>query len=134
MPYEGKVEILVHDAPTLYMRVPDWVERTRVNVMVDGNPRTFEWNGEHVKLTGLRSNENVTVTYPLRELKETVRIGGAIDITPPEYTLTWRGDTVVEISPKGMICPLYQREHFKQVKAPMKTTTFYFPEEELSFP
>jgi hypothetical protein len=49
-------------------------------------------------------------------------------------TLTWRGDTVVEISPKGTICPLYQREHFKQEKAPMKATTFYFPEEELPFP
>jgi hypothetical protein len=41
---------------------------------------------------------------------------------------------VVEIFPKGTICPLYQREHFKQEKAPMKTTLFYFPEEELAFP
>ena len=87
-----------------------------------------------MKLTGLGPDENVTVTYPLRELVETVPIGGAVDVTPPEYTLTWSGDTVVEISPEGTVCPLYQREYFRQEEAPMKMTTFYYPEEELSFP
>jgi len=134
MPYEGKVEVLVHDASTLLVRVPDWAERAQVDVTVDGNPRTFEWSGEYVKLTGLGPDENVTVTYPLRELVETVPIGGAVDVTPPEYTLTWSGDTVVEISPEGTVCPLYQREYFRQEEAPMKMTTFYYPEEELSFP
>jgi hypothetical protein len=36
------------------------------------------------------------------------------------YKLQIKGYTVVDIDPKGTICPLYQRDHLKQDKAPLK--------------
>ena len=133
-PYEGKIEILIHDAPKLFVRIPDWVNKNNVKVTVDAESKDYEWEGNYVKLAGLNPKQNVTITYPLRMLHVKTRIGGAIDVEPPEYTLTWRGNTVVELTPKGNLCPLYQREYFKKEKASLKKTTFYFPNHEIHFP
>ena len=35
MPYEGKVELFVHDAPVLSVRIPDWASKNDVLVVVD---------------------------------------------------------------------------------------------------
>ena len=129
MPYEGKVELFVHDAPVLSVRIPDWVSKGEVSVMVDDRlvgVSAGDWQDGFVRLTGLESNQKVTIAFPQREIVEEKFFAGQT------YTLTWRGDTVVEISPNGTISPTYQRENMQHGKnATLKRAIYHVPDAEV---
>jgi hypothetical protein len=57
------------------------------------------------------------------------RVIGADEV----YKLQIKGYTVVDIDPKGTICPLYQRDHLKQHKAPMKQVARFVSRENLQW-
>jgi len=111
-PYEGRVDILIYDAPTLLLRVPERVRALPVRLTVDGVQTHQHWEGSYLKLTGLRRWQIVSLQYPLRETTERVRVGGR------EYRVRWKGDTVVGISPVGKVYPLYQRSKMRSRHAP----------------
>ncbi len=129
MPYEGKVELFVHDASVLSVRVPDWVSKGEVSVMVDDrlvDVSAGDWQDGFVRLTGLKPDRKVTITFPQRENVEEKFFAGQI------YTLTWQGDTVVDISPNGTISPTYQRENMQRDKsAPLKRAIYHVPDAEV---
>lgn len=120
-PYEGGLEITVKNATSLFIRLPDWVVKGEVAVTVDGATRPFDWHGEYVHLDDLFWGQEVTLTYPLRSMTEAIYLipenGSPMDSN--RYILTWKGDTVVSISPKGQYYPLYQRDYFLGDVTPM---------------
>jgi hypothetical protein len=130
LPYEGKVTLDVKKAKIVAVRIPEWTNREKVNCKVNGTARGFRWSKGYVKIKGLKATDTVTVTFPMR--RETLfRVIGRLP-----YLLALKGNTVVDIDPKsweriedgvydelvsdGELCPLYQREPYKQDKAPMK--------------
>ena len=126
LPYEGKVDLFVHDAPVLLLRVPDWVEKTKVKAVANDRPKPFKWEGDYLRIVGVETDQKVTVTFPQRQLKEQKTFAGR------SYTLTWRGDTVVDISPRGTRNGLYQRERMRLgSSAPRKTVLYHVPETEV---
>ncbi|GAH46415.1 unnamed protein product, partial [marine sediment metagenome] len=124
-PYQGKVEILIKQAPVLFIRVPDWVAKDKVKVTGISNGKRLEWVGNYLKLNGLRKRQLVCLTYPLREEERKEEIGGG------EFLLHWKGDTVVEISPPGRIYPLYQRRNYLTSEAPQKRVSYHVPSKEI---
>ena len=113
-PYEGKVEVNVHEAPTLFIRVPEWAQVIQVHV--DDQPRTVEWAGlrsRYIRVQGLQPNQRVTVTHTMMRKRETQVVAGR------EYLIDWKGDTITRMWPEGGNYPLYQREHMNADKAPM---------------
>ena len=129
MPYEGKVELFVHDSPVLSVRVPDWVRENDVLVAVDDRPvglSAENWQDRYVRLTGLKPGEKVTITFPQREIVEEKFFAGRT------YKLAWRGDTVVNISPNGTISPTYKRDNMQHGKsAPLKRAVYHVPDKEV---
>jgi len=63
----------------------------------------------------LRKGQRVTVEYPLR------RVWIREDVGTASFDFKWRGDTVVEVRPKGMVVPLYQRAHMDREEAPFRS-------------
>ncbi len=121
-PYSGKVEILAKDAPVVFLRVPDWVAKERVEVDGISAHERLQWKGEYLRLSPLPQGKLVCVSYPLREEKQREIIGGG------EFLLSWKGDTVMEISPPGKVYPLYQRSSYRSgQQPPEKTTSHYVP-------
>ncbi|MGQ9631644.1 MAG: hypothetical protein ACUVXI_15240 [bacterium] len=117
-PHRGEVELVIRDAPTVFVRLPEeWAGegRSRIGaaVYVDGTARRVEWRGNYVKVDGLKPGQRVAVLHPLRREERTEGVGGR------EYRLTWRGSTVVGISPPGQVFPLYQRSEMDTESAPM---------------
>ncbi len=47
------------------------------------------------------------------------------------YELQIKGNTVVDINPKGTIYPLYQRDHYKKNKAPMRKVNNFVPKDKI---
>jgi hypothetical protein len=79
-----------------------------------------------VRLSGLKPDQKVTITFPQREIVEEKHFAGQT------YRLTWRGDTVVNISPNGAISPTYQRGTMQHDKsAPMKRAIYHVPDKEV---
>lgn len=105
LPYRGEVQILMHQALPLSVRIPSWVEKDKVNVYVENKEFTPVWdaNKEYIKVDSLQRDEKVTIIFPMKKRKEQVQAG------EQKYTLSWRGNTVVSISPAGEIYPLYTR-------------------------
>ena len=121
IPYEGRVEIKIKEAPKLKVRIPDWVERTRIEVKVNGDIRhEFQWEESYVSLQGLRKMDLVSILFPMVNTIITESIGGG------NFTTYWKGDTVIEISPPGEIVPLYKRWYysFSGAELPLKELNY----------
>jgi len=130
-PYQGRVELLLHEPATVHIRVPDWTNRKAVMVRVDARNVPLEWSGTYVKVPNVARGQQVRVDYPLREIIKAERIGGR------RYILAWKGDTVVEITPEDErwlappIYPLYQRDLFRNNEPVMKRVSYTIPEHEI---
>jgi hypothetical protein len=101
-PHEGKLRLLIHDAPKLQVRMPEWAGG-RVSVHVDGNPVLPEWRGNYLELNGLSRGQEVVVVHALRTDVIAESVAGR------NYTVSWRGNTVMRITPPGKNVPLYLR-------------------------
>ncbi|MFH1007739.1 MAG: hypothetical protein V1800_09590 [Candidatus Latescibacterota bacterium] len=117
LPYEGKVALKIKEAENVAVRIPEWCDRHEVRCHVNGNKREFGWLGGYIEVKGLRTGDRMVVEFPIQERTMFKEIGGK------PYRLALRGNTVVDISPEGTIYPLYQRDHYRQEKAPMKKIT-----------
>ena len=117
LPYEGKVVIKIKDAPRIAVRIPEWTDRDRVSCQVNGKDVPIDWDGNYITIESLSAGDQVVVQFPMRE---TTLIKQIAEVP---YTLKLRGNTVVDIEPKGKIYPLYQREHMMKDKAPIKKVT-----------
>ena len=114
LPYEGKVVMKVKEAPRVAVRIPEWTERDRVSCKVNGQGQDLVWAGNYIQVRGLKRGDQVAVEFPMREVTLWRNIGDM------PYRLTIKGNTVVDIDPEGTIYPLYQRDHYRRDRAPMR--------------
>ncbi len=114
LPYEGKVELKIKEAEEVAVRIPEWTDRQKVSCKVNGQVQEFSSSGNYVEVGNLKRDDHLTVEFPMREKTFFQVISGF------PYKLTLKGNTVVDIDPKGKINPIYQRDQYKQEKAPLK--------------
>ena len=81
----------------LLVRMPEWVDTNQVTCTVNG---ALLWTGRYSSPGTVATGQIATFLFPIGERIVRQRIG-AIDAT-----LIFRGNTVVEITPKGKNCPL----------------------------
>ena len=128
LPYEGKVELLNKGARTIVIRIPSWVEIGQVNCSIDDQLATPLMSGRQLIFDGLAPDATVRLAFPTPEGVERYTLNGTL------YKVTYRGSTVVDIEPRDedlspvarasgttRSVPLYQRDHLKADKAPMRT-------------
>jgi len=123
LPYEGKIVIENKKARKLVVRIPRWVDRKALTCTVNQERANPFWAGSYLVFDNLRPKDMVTIEFPMME--ETVKYVHPFD---KEYTISFKGNTVVDIAPRETnptAYPLYLRDHFKQNTAPMKKVTRY---------
>jgi hypothetical protein len=86
--------------------------------------------GSYVVFDGLKAGDVLNLTFPVAETTERYTVNAR---TPAEqaYTCTFRGGTLVDISPRDdapTSYPLYLRADMRAAKAPMKTVTRFVPQ------
>jgi hypothetical protein len=132
-PYQGRIDVLVHQEETVHIRVPASVDKRTVVLQVDGENRSFDWAGSYVTIANLKLGQKLQLQYPLREFTCSESIGGR------QYFVTWKGDTVLEIRPAAErwapspIYPLYQRQRYRTNQAEMKRVSYTVPEKEIDW-
>jgi hypothetical protein len=148
LPYEGKVVIRNKSARTLAVRLPGWVDKRSVSCSLDGaraNPQTV---GNYLRFGRVGEKSTVVLEFPVVESTEEYTLGwsgtthwveGTLPVArvgpdgwvPPEdpevYTCRFRGNTLMDISPRaeGPGYPLYRRDHYKKDAAPMVEVSRY---------
>jgi hypothetical protein len=122
LPYEGKVVVRNKMARRLLIRIPLWVDRAAVRADVDGRAVTTRWAGNYLVIDRVRAHRDVTVEFPMVERTE------SFTLYDRRYTCSFRGNTVVDISPRQESphgYPIYLRERYREPAAPMKRATRY---------
>ncbi len=74
-----------------------------MSVSVDGTARLPEWRGNFLELNGLAGGQEVEVLHSMRGEVCAEVVAGR------KYTVSWQGNTVMNITPPGKNVPLYQR-------------------------
>jgi hypothetical protein len=119
-PYQGLLDLIIHDAPTLQVRIPEWVNENEIAVTADGKALKFQMMpNRYIQLQGLKPGDQLWVEYPLRQVPIQEMVSGQM------YKVRWRGDTVVSISPEGKKYPIFQRSWMEKEQAPEITDNVY---------
>ena len=103
LPERGRLDIVLHQAHPLFVRLPSWVRRDGLQLRVNDQNRSPDFHRYEVFLPDLSPGDRVELTFeqPIRQTTETAR-----GFAHP-YHLKWLGDTVVDLSPRGQVVRLY---------------------------
>jgi len=121
IPYEGRAEIRLKQDCTLLIRIPEWATASEVRCAVNEVRRALEWEGRYAVVGPVGRGDVVRLEFPLSERTVTETIGGLT------YTLTLRGNEVVEIQPPGRNYPYYQRQPYRSGQARWRVATRFVP-------
>ena len=140
LPYEGKVVLKNKTARVAYVRIPQWVDRKAVRCRINQKIVASRWLNQYLMVGGLAPRDMVTIEFPLVETEEEYT-----ELTyERKYTCRFRGNTLVDISPREKRpdytqmgsddgatfpvkrgYPLYQRDFYRRDKAPIKKVQRY---------
>lgn len=130
LPYEGKIVLRNKAARRVSVRIPYWVDRHELRAEVSGQNAPLDWIGNYIVLGGLKPADTITLKFPIKETTAKYTVNANTD-QAQVYTCTFRGSTLVDISPRDTTptsYPLYQRDHLRNDKTPMKTTQRFVPD------
>ena len=140
LPYQGKAVIHVKDAHRVAVRQASWMPSHKLETHVNGAARAGVQLGGYLVFDELKPGDTLTLDFPLLESSATYtanahRPGSSTSkVRETRYTCTFRGGTVVDISPRDddpTTYPFYLRDHMRQDTAPMKRVTRFVPDRTL---
>lgn len=137
LPYAGKVIFHIKQEITrLAVRIPAWVMRQDIHIglqQAGGSEMTLspDWIGNRLIFTGLTAGDQLTLVFPLTTQTFTYTTNAH---TPFEqaYSLTCRGSTVVQITPRDpseLSYPLYERDAMLSSEIPWRDTQRFVPKQ-----
>jgi hypothetical protein len=145
LPYEGKVVLKNNTAKKASVRIPLWVNRSKIKWAANGRNVEPIWVGNYLFFDDLKKNSSIAVQFPMEERTtvapplEGTSDGGAGPAHGVPYTIHFKGNTVLDIQPrfdawnKGKgpenVVQTYKRDYFKADKAPLTRKKLYVADE-----
>jgi hypothetical protein len=127
IPYTGQVDIRVKRDCLLSVRMPGWVELGQVQCVVGESPRAVSFDGRYAQVGEVKADQSVRLIFPIAERTDRVTISSQW------YFLVRKGHDVVFIDPPGKLCPLYQRDHYRDNVTLWKKAIRYVDEQWLDW-
>ena len=127
IPYNGQVDLQVKRDCRLAVRMPAWVDLGQVSCLVDDGAREITYDGRYAQVGDVRGKQSVRLNFPIGERTDRVTINNRW------YLLVRKGHDIVYIDPPGKLCPLYQRDHYRDNVTLWKKTTRYVDEQTLDW-
>jgi hypothetical protein len=118
LPYEGKLELRNKQAKVALVRIPNWVEMEEVKSFINGERGHPARSQRHLVFEGLKKGDTIRLEFPNPESHEEHTINNT------RYRMVFRGNTLIDIEPRAKdpkLVPIYQREFYKESRAPMRT-------------
>lgn len=105
------------------VRIPAWVNRRELACLVNGLPYNAQMAGNRAVFAGLKPGDEIELRFPVKEWR-LVRTAHARTQEETTYTIDFRGNTVVDISPRNdspAVYQMYERDRLKMAgTAPLK--------------
>ena len=107
LPERGRLDVIARKPGNYFLRPPAWAPRAQVRVLRGGGAVAVKWAGPalaYVNLQDVKPGEVLTLVYPLVTWKQVVGIWP----TKPDlkFTIWWKGNTVIEMEPRGTGLPV----------------------------
>ncbi len=99
-PYRGLVTIDLKQPAKVRVRIPDFVDAKDMKVKVNQAEAKARVWGNYLELDNRQAGERLEVTYPVNVRDEEIVIGNP-GFRQYRYRVTWKGDTVVRMTPVG---------------------------------
>ena len=107
LPKAGRLDLTARRAGTFYLRPPAWAPRAEVRVLRNGKAEPAKWDGPasaYVAVKNVRAGDRLTLSYPLVTFRQ---VWGNWPTQPNlKLTISWRGNMVTEMLPKGKGLPI----------------------------
>ena len=140
LPYEGKVVIrMKNDQKNVLVRMPKWTDRDKVTCTLTKKdpwgatrvgqltPRWSQERKNYLSLGTLAAGDQIEVEFPMKEYVEEARLtvtGNKIKTCQ----ITYRGDTVIDLSDKTTSYPLWTHAKYRAKQAGiLKVERFVYP-------
>ena len=91
------------------LRPPAWAPRDRVKVYRNDQAVATEWRDAYVVVKQIAAGDTLTMTWPVPRIVQKQKVKNSPGQPDRELTVTWLGNTVVKLEPRGSVLPLYQR-------------------------
>ena len=111
----------------LSVRLPGWVALSQVECVVGDSPRAVTFEGRYAQVGQVQADQRVELRFPIAERTDCIYLNDRL------YYLVRKGHEVVFIDPPGKLCPLYQRDHYRDDVTLWKRTTRYLDEQRLAW-
>jgi hypothetical protein len=99
-PYQGRLTIALKQDCKVRVRIPEFVMPEEMKASSNlGEIKAKVW-GNYLELGDRKSGEKIVVSYPLPVRDEEITIGNP-GFQQYQYRVTWKGDTVVRMTPIG---------------------------------
>jgi hypothetical protein len=99
-PYRGLLTVDLKQACKVRVRIPEFVDAKAIRATSNrGEVKTRAW-GNYLELGDRQAGEKLEVSYPLPTWDEQIAIGNP-GFRQYGYRVTWKGDTVVRMTPIG---------------------------------
>ena len=120
-PYQGTLSVVLKEACKVRVRVPDFVDAKDIKVSSNkGEVKAAGENG-YLELGPRQAGEKIEVTYPVPVKEEEIAIGNP-GHKQYHYNVTWKGDTVVRMTPIG---EQYKTIHYLAGKDAFEAEAYY---------
>lgn len=122
LPYEGRVEIGNKTCRRISVRRPAWVNPRELRLRINGKDRPARFVGQYAVADDLKPEDMIRLDFPVanEKFRRTAHAGTKDETL---YTISVRGNTVVDISPRDedpVHYPFYRRPEFQRAEAPMR--------------
>jgi hypothetical protein len=125
IPYNGRVDLKIRSSLNLKVRIPSYVDLKEVKLTVNKKQCDISFDNRYLVVGKVKPDDVVKIEFPLKTRTAAVKVRyyeDAFSIQEP-YVLTLKGNTVIDISPKGQFYPFYQRDKY------ISNTTRYIKKE-----
>lgn len=104
IPYRGRVTIEAKRAGKFYLRIPVWVLKD--DIKVNNKRYDGKWHKQwYLELEAKSAGEQFIIDYPLPDRES------YLTVEDTQYTVIWKGNTVIKIEPESKIFSTYDRKH-----------------------
>jgi DUF1680 family protein len=107
-PKLGRMDVTAKVGDDFALRPPAWAPRDRVKVYRNGQAAATEWRDAYVVFKKAAPGDVLTMTWPVLQFVQKQKVKNVPGQPDRELTVTWLGNTVVELEPRGSVLPLYQ--------------------------
>lgn len=110
LPDRGRITVRVKKDPdrTVHIRPPSWAPRELITTSRGGRecPADWRWDG-YVGFDESEPGEELVMSFPLIRFRQEASLKKISPASISTYTQEWIGNTIVDITPRGNVLPMF---------------------------